>query len=213
MSEQRASVRVVSGNPVHDRGNEERPTHPPPVEPEALPPQPPPEPVESKDLGGPAIPAASPERLAAAAGGGLADQMRAAFEAMDATEEFAVPGWTFPDGRPNLILVARTFGDRRAFNEGLSNEVFIAKSTHKLLWVDDGGERHEIEGGWGPGLAQMLGLQVAKAADLVAMVISKPNPSQPGARLPNVAGIGRLANQIVDWAETGQRKAEEDLGE
>lgn len=214
MSEQRASVRVVSGHEQGDNIGRQPPVEQTAVEPEAMPPAPPPEQDLQKDIGGPVMPSPSHQAMAEATGGSIADQMRSAFEAMSATEEFTVPGWVRADGTPMLILVARTFGDRRSFNEGLPNEVFIAKSTHQLLWVDEQGVRHEIPGGWGKGLADMLGLDgISKAADLVARVISKPDPSQPGVRIPNVPGIGFLANQIVNWAGSAQSEAEENLGE
>jgi hypothetical protein len=183
-------------------------------EPEAQPPTvgiPPQE--RTPDLGGQAVQAPTPEQMVEASGGSVADRMRARFANIAATEEFPIPGWETADGEPGLILVARTFGDRRAYNQGVSNEVFIAKSTHKLLFVNDDGSREEIEGGWGPGLAKMIGVDVAKAADLVALVISKPDPSNPSVRIPNVAGIGGLALRIVAWASTSTREAEEDLGE
>lgn len=175
----------------------------------------PPEPIETTaDVGGPVLPEqAAPEDFAAASGAGLAGQMRARFEGMSATEEFSVPGWELEDGRPGLIVVARTFGDRKAYTQGVSNEVYIVKSTHKLLYVDDVGERHEIEGGWGPGLAQLIGVRADKAADLVNLVISKPDPSQPARRIPNVAGVASLANSILNWAGRVARDAEEELGE
>jgi hypothetical protein len=203
MAEQRADVRVVgAGNTTGG------------VEPEALPPTPaaPPEPIEPT-LGGSPMPNPSDAEKIAATGGGLAEQMRARFESMSATEEFPVPGWETADGSPGLILVARTFGDRRNWGDGISNEVFIAKSTHKLLYVDDHGERHEIEGGWGPALAGMIGVKAAKAADLVALVISKPSPTDPTQRIANVAGIGSLATELIEWAGRATRTAEEDLGE
>jgi hypothetical protein len=207
MAEQRADVRIVgsSGSDVPVGAGSE---------PEAAPPVPaapiePPEPT----LGGSPFPNPSEADVVAATGGGIAEQMRARFNSMSATEEFPVPGWETADGSPGLILVARTFGDRRNWAEGLANEVFIAKSTHKLLYVDDAGVRHEIPGGWGPDLAEMIGVKAAKAADLVAMVISKPDPSQPERRIPNVAGIGALATELIEWSRRATRHAEEDLGE
>lgn len=185
-----------------------------PPEPEALPPTPAAPPGEPEPtLGGSAFPNPSEEDVVAATGGGFAEQMRARFKSMSATEEFPVPGWETADGSPGLILVARTFGDRRNWGDGVSNEVFIAKSTHQLLYVDDRGERHEIPGGWGPALADMIGVRAAKAADLVAMVISKPSPTDPEQRIPNVAGIGSLATDLIQWAGRATRNAEEDLGE
>lgn len=142
----------------------------------------------------------------------MADRLRARYQSIAATEEFAVPGWELPSGEPGLIIVARAFGDRQAFNKGVSNEVYIAKSTHKLLFVNDDGSREEIEGGWGPKLAEMIGVKAQKAADLVALVISKPNPANPDQRIPNVGGIGSLATQLVNWAGKGSRDAEDDLG-
>jgi hypothetical protein len=41
----------------------------------------------------------------------------------------------------------------------------IAKSTHQLWYVDDDGSRHQIQGGWGPQLADMIGVKAAKAAE------------------------------------------------
>jgi hypothetical protein len=204
---ERASVHVVAAGD---------PTTPPAADPDAaLPVQPPPEPPQEPtvDVGGPVLPNPAPEEQVEAMGGGLAARMRARYNAIAATEEFAVPGWETADGSPGLIIVARAFGDRRTFNEGTSNEVFIAKSTHRLIYVDDDGSRHEIEGGWGPQLAEMIGVNVSKAADLVARVISKPNPSDPTQRIPNVAGIGALATEMIEWARRGTREAEEDLGE
>jgi hypothetical protein len=182
--------------------------------PEAQPPvveQPPQEQVA--DLGGNALQQPSPEQIVEAAGGSMADKMRARYNAISATEEFPVPGWELPSGEPGLIIVARAFGDRSSFTKGVSNEVFIAKSTHKLLFVNDDGSREEIEGGWGPKLAGMIGVKVTKAADLVALVISKPDPANTNQRIPNVAGIGALATQLVNWAGKGSRDAEDDLGE
>jgi len=201
---ERATVRVVTG--------EEKAAPQSAPEPEAMPPVTPPPQEFEKDIGGPMLPTTTPEQLVGAEGGSLAAQMRARFESIAATEEFAVPGWELADGSPGLILVARTFGDRRQFNEGLSNEAFIARSTYKLLFVTDAGERREIEGGWGPTLAGMMGVRVTRAADLVAQVISKPNPSDPNQRIPNVAGIGTLATAIIDWARRGQSEVEESLG-
>jgi len=91
--------------------------------------------------------------------------------------------------------------------------VFIAKSTHKLLLVNDDGTREEVPGGWGPQLAQMIGVDVKKAADLVALVISRPDPNDRTRRIPNVAAIGGLATDIVAWARKSQGEAEKDLGE
>lgn len=184
------------------------------TDPDGQPPVPEAPPQEQvPQVGGSAFPAPSEAEKAEALGGGLAQQMRARFEAMAATEEFPIPGWENANGEPGLILVARTFGDRKNWGEGLSNEVFIAKSTHKLLYVDDQGGRHEIPGAWGPKLAEMVGVHVSKAADLVALVISKPSPTDPTQRIANVAGIGTLATEIIAWAGRGTRNAEEDLGE
>jgi hypothetical protein len=165
------------------------------------------------DMGGPVLPEASPEAIAEAEGGGLGARMRARYQAIAATEEFEVPGWQLADGSPGLILVAKTFGDRRSYNQGVAHEVFIARSTYKLLYVNDDGSREEIPGGWGPELAKMIGTDVTKAADLIRMVISKPSPDDPSVRIPNVAGIATLAVELVEWAGKSQRQAEEDLGE
>jgi len=211
---ERASIHVVT--PGQEAAAASPPAGPPPsAEPEAQPPITTPPPQElTKDLGGEAsMTSPGPEDLVAASGGSLADQLRARFEGMDATEEFSVPGYELPDGRPGLILVARTFGDRKGWTDGVANEVFIAKSTHKLLFVDERGERLEIEGGWGPKLAEMIGVRAQKASDLVALVISRPDPNDRTRRIPNVAGIGTLAAEIVGWARKNQRSAEEELGE
>lgn len=217
---ERASVRVVTG------GEPEAEAAAPPVAaahppqddaataPEAQPPitTPPVDEPPEPTIGGEAVTPLSADQLVAAAGGSVADRLRARFQQIQSTEEFPVPGWELEDGRPGLIVVARTFGDRKAFNQGVTNEVYIARSTHKLLFVNDDGTREEIEGGWGPKLAEMMGVPVTKAADLVALVISKPDPDNPDTRIPNVAGIGALAMQIVAWAGRGSREAEEDLG-
>lgn len=206
----RATVRVVGGDNI---GGPAASGAAP--EPESLPPSvaaPPPQELEH-DVGGPVIPAPSPEDLAAGSGGSVADRMRARFHAMAATEEFGVPGWELDDGRPGMIVEAKAFSDRKKFNEGLSNELYIVKSTHRLFFVNDDGSREEIAGGWGPKLASMIGVPVQKATDLVAMVISKPDPGNPEGRIPNVAGIGSLATEMINWARSGQRRAEEDLGE
>lgn len=165
------------------------------------------------DLGGPVMPEIRPEDMVGAAGGGLADRLRARYNSIAATEEFPVPGWELPDGSPGLIVVARTFGDRKAFQDGIEHEVFIARSTYKLLYVNDDGSREEIPGGWGPQLAEMIGARAEKAADLIRLVISKPDPDDELKRIPNVAGIAALAQLILEWAGRGQRQAEEDLGE
>jgi len=178
------------------------------------PPLPPAPPQEfEKQVGGAVIDPPRPEDIVEATGGSLADQMRARFEAMAATEEFGIPGWELADGSPGLIIEARAFGDRRVFNEGLSNEAFIAKSTNRLFFVSDDGAREEVPGGWGPELAGMMGVSVTKAADLVAQVISKPDPARPGVRIPNVAGIGALATELLNWARRGRSDMEERLGE
>jgi hypothetical protein len=209
---ERATVRIVTGDD-HETGNTGF-SQPDLREPEARPPITPPPPQElENDLGGPAVPNPTPDQLVEAAGGSVAQRMRARFEAISATEEFAVPGWELDDGRPGLILEARAFGDRKAFNQGISNEAFIAKSTNRLLFVNDDGSRDVIKGGWGPALAEIIGVKVGKAADLVALVISKPDPNNPDVRIPNVAGIGALATEIVAWAHSGKRQAEEDMGE
>jgi hypothetical protein len=166
-----------------------------------------------KDMGGPAIPQVTADQMVGAHGGSIADQMRARFEGMASTEEFAVPGWELPNGEPGLIVEARAFGDRKAWQDQVSNEVFIVKSTHRLYFVDDQGNKTEIEGKWGKGLAAMLGVNVDRAADLVGMVISKPDPDNPGQRIPNVTGIFTLATQIVAWSQKGRKDAEETLGD
>lgn len=165
------------------------------------------------DLGGPTLANPTAEELVGAVGGSVADKMRARFQAIAATEEFAVPGWELPNGEPGLIIEAKTFGDRKAYNQGISNEVFIARSTNRLFFVDDEGRREEIPGGWGPALADMIGIaKPERAADLVALVISKPDPDNPASRIPNVAGIGVLATLIINWAGRGTREAEDELG-
>lgn len=208
MSTERAEVRVMPG------GREPEPVTPVSDEPEAQPPVTTAPPQErTPDLGGSALSAPSPEDIVGAAGGAIADRMRARFQSIAATEEFPVPGWELPDGRPGLIIEARAYGDRKAFGDGVSNELFIAKSTHRLFFVNDDGSREVIEGGFGPKLAEIIGVKVAKAADLVALVISKPDPDNPDQRIPNVAGIGTLATEMVAWAGRGARTAEETLGE
>lgn len=198
-----ASAPAPSAYP-HQDGAATAPEAQPPV---TMPPQ-----ELEPTIGGPALPIVEPNAIVQAEGGSLADQLRARFDKIAATEEFPVPGWERENGEPGLIVVARTFGDRKAFNQGLSNEAFIARSTHQLFFVDDAGKRTEIEGGWGPKLAAMMGVQVPKAADLVSLVISKPDPRDPRARIPNVAGIGALATSIINWAGRGQRDAEDELG-
>ena len=59
----------------------------------------------------------------------------------------------------------------------------------------------------------MIGVRAQKASDLVALVISRPDPNDRTRRIPNVAGIGTLAAEIVGWARKNQRSAEEELGE
>lgn len=207
----RARVQIVTADPP-----------PPPAgaarDPGAPPPAPPVDALhgpgdEGAEIGGPLITDSDPEEIAAATGGGLAARVRARYDAMRATQEFSVPGWELPDGRPGLIVVARVFGDRRAFNAGLSNEAFIARCTHKLLYVSENGEREEITGGWGPTLAEMIGARVERASDLVLRVISRPDPERPGQRIPNVGGIGALATEILGWMRGAQQEAEEALGE
>lgn len=195
------AIRMVGGRPSE--------------EPEAQPPTTPPPPPQEleKDIGGQAFDPPTPEDIVEGTGGSLAEQLRARFDAIAATEEFAVPGWELADGSPGLILVARAFGDRKNFAEGLSNEAFIARSTHQLLFVADDGTREEIHGGWGPDLSQMMGVHVTKAADLVAQVISKPDPARPGVRIPNVAGIGSLATDLLNWSRRGRSDVEQRLGE
>lgn len=217
----RANVHVVTADgSAPERAAFPEPGQPQPriTEPEARPPiqaatsphdDDPPQP----DVGGEVIPETRPDDLVAAAGGGLADRLRARYNSIASTEEFPVPGWELADGQPGLIVVARTFGDRKAFQQGLEHEVFIARSTHKLLYVNDDGSREEIPGGWGPTLAQMIGADAAKAADLIRLVVSKPDPDDDSKRIPNVAGIAALAQEIIMWAGRGQRQAEEDLGE
>lgn len=206
MSTERAAVRIVSGEDDHVVA--------PSREPEAMPPKVPVPPQDLEpDLGGEAFTSPSEDEIVEATGASVAERMRARFEAIKATEEFSVPGWELDDGRPGLILEARTFGDRKAFNSGISNEAFIAKSTNRLFFVADDGSREEIKGGWGPALAEIIGVNVTKAADLVALVISKPDPNNPASRIANVAGIGALATEIIAWARTGRREAEEDMGE
>lgn len=216
MDSDRAHVQVVAGG-----GDIEPPAQPPVQQqsaadaPEAQPPVIAEEPIAERppDIGGPALAQPTPEQIVQASGGSMADKLKARYNAISATEEFPVPGWELPNGEPGLIIVAKAFGDRQSFNKGVSNEVFIAKSTHKLLYVNDDGTREEIEGGWGPQLASMIGVKVSKAADLVALVISKPDPNNTSVRIPNVAGIGALATQLVGWAGKGTRDAETDLGE
>jgi hypothetical protein len=189
---------------------------PPSNEPEAQPPGgPPPDDGPTIDLGGPTLPEpVTPEEVVDATGGSVADMMKARFAGMQATEEFPVPGWELEDGSPGLVLVAKTFGDRKGYQSGVSNELFIAKSTHQLLFVDDQGERHPIPGGWGPALAGMIGApQIKKAADLVARVISKPDPDDESKRIANVAGIATLATDLLGWSRRAKGKAEEELGE
>jgi hypothetical protein len=198
----RATVRIVSGEDPNQ----------PVATPQAAPVEAPPQELEV-DLGGPAFNAPSEDEALDASGASVAERMRARFRGMAATKEFAVPGWELDDGRPGLILEARAFGDRKAYNTGVSNEAFIARSTHALYFVNDDGSREQIAGGWGPGLAGIIGVSAIKAADLVAMVISKPDPDRPDRRIPNVAGIGALATEIVAWAHNGTRQAEAGLGE
>lgn len=213
---ERATIHVVSGGGDHIGGPAPAAGTPPPpsMEPEAQPPItiPPPQELEP-DLGGPSLPSPTADERVAATGGSVADRLRARYEGMAATEEFSVPGYELEDGRPGLILVARAFGDRKGWSGGISNEVFIAKSTHALFLVNEDGSREQIEGGWGPALAGMIGVNVQKAGDLVALVISRPDPNDRSRRIPNVAGIGTLATEIVTWARKNTRGVEEDLGE
>jgi hypothetical protein len=208
---ERPNISIVAGGPP--TGAQYQP--PTSTEPEAQPPvaPPPPEDLEP-DLGGQTLPTPPPERVAEASGGGLAARLNARFQAIAATKEFAVPGWELEDESPGLIVVARAFGDRKAYNKGISNEAFIARSTHQLLFVNDDGTREEVPGGWGPRLAQMVGApHISKAADLVARVISKPDPTDETKRIPNVAGIGLLATQLVTWSQESRADAEDILGE
>lgn len=204
----RATIRVID-SPEGPAG-----VAPAGPEPESLPPAAaiPPQEQEPDIGGGDAFQAPQPEEIVAAEGGSLKDQMMARFEQIAATEEFAVPGWELENGEPGLIIVARTFGDRKAYTTGVSNEAFIARSTHELYFVDDAGHRQKIEGGWGPALAAIMGVSVTKAADLVAIVISKPDPANRTRRIPNVAGIGSLATEIILWSRKGVKDAEETLG-
>jgi hypothetical protein len=210
---ERASIHVVT--PGQEAAAAPPPAGPSSMEPEAQPPITTP-PVEDvpPDLGGD-VSGVSPtaDERVAAIGGSLADRLRARYEGMAATEEFGVPGWELPNGEDGLIIEVRAFGDRKGWGDGISNEVFIAKSTHALWYVDDDGTRTKIEGGWGPELAKMIGVNVTKAADLVSLVISKPDPNDRSRRISNVAGIGSLAAEIVGWSRKSYREAEDNLGE
>src|SRR5688572_19404833 len=204
----RPNISIVAGAPTASEPIA------PSAEPEAQPPGPTIPPQEREpDMGAPRTGAPSEEEIQTGSGGSLADRMKARFNAMDSTEEFPVPGWDREDGEPGPILVAKTFGDRQGYQKGIANEVFIAKSTHKLLYVNDDGSREEIPGGWGPALAELIGVKAQKAADLIAYVISKPHPIHKNQRIPNVAGIGILSTQILEWSGKAHREAEENLGE
>jgi hypothetical protein len=120
----------------------------------------------------------SPEQIVEAAGGSMADKLRARYNAISATEEFPVPGWELPSGEPGLIVVARAFGDRSVFNEGRQQRGVHREVDAQAAVRERRRQREEIEGGWGPKLAEMIGVKVAKAADLVALVISKPDPRE-----------------------------------
>jgi hypothetical protein len=119
---ERATVRIVTDEAEQPAAPAQAPQTtalPPEAQPPITPPAPPQE-LEA-DLGGPALQLPTPEEQVAAEGGSLADKVRARYESMSATEEFPVPGWELADGRPSLILVARAYGDRKAWNTGVSN--------------------------------------------------------------------------------------------
>jgi hypothetical protein len=87
--------------------------------PEAQPPvveQPPQEQVA--DLGGNALQQPSPEQIVEAAGGSMADKMRARYNAISATEEFPVPGWELPRGNRGRLGSEARRDDRREGDEG-----------------------------------------------------------------------------------------------
>ena len=97
---ERASIHVIA--PGQEAAAASPPGPPPSAEPEAQPPITTPPPQElTKDLGGEASAMSpGPEDLVAASGGSLADQLRARFEGMDATEEFSVPATSWTTGGP-----------------------------------------------------------------------------------------------------------------
>lgn len=136
------------------------------------------------------------ERIADGINGSVAARLRAKFKASRlGTREFPVPGF---DG--GLLLVAQSYPDQAEYQQGVSLEVFIAKSTKSLVLVDDDGTRTEIPA-WGKELAEMIGVECGSTSELVSLVFETP---------PKLDAFGTA---LLLWQEGRLAAVEAELGE
>jgi hypothetical protein len=106
----------------------------------------------------------------------------------------------FPIPDTPIVLRARSFQDRKAFQRGVKTEAFIVRATDGLyLRDDDTDELTEIPN-WGTDLARMLGFRVENASELVRRVLDNP------VRLEAFAG------DLIKWMAGRSQEDEQELG-
>ena len=152
---------------------------------------------EQPTIGGSAVPQPiQEEEIAAATDGSLAAHLRAVGERLQRTKtrDFDIPDTP-------IVLRARTFKDRRAYQQGIKTERFIIEATAGLFLRDeDTGELHEIPT-WGPQLAAALGFPHDNAIQLVRRVFDNP------------VRLEVFAAELIEWMAGRQREDEQTLGE
>lgn len=151
--------------------------------------------------GTPEVPSPVSGEAIAEASGNLGARLRARLDRIrtEETRLFSVPGWG-----GDLVIRSGYFSPEtwESLSQERTDALIIVSATAALLSRGDDG-LSEIEGGWGPQLAEMLGFpRGAPPTRLVTAVMGD-----------RAAWVSALATDIVSWQMGRTPRIEEALGE
>ncbi|HEY3021813.1 MAG TPA: hypothetical protein VGJ32_16560 [Solirubrobacteraceae bacterium] len=162
--------------------------------------------VEDGVVGGSAVPEPlDEEHTTQVVDGSLAGRLRAVGEKLQRTSTRDFPIVVRDeDDEPfaTLVLRAKAFRDRKAFQRGVKTEAFIVRATVGLFLRDEDTDELLPIPTWGSELAGMLGFtQVQSASELVQRVLDNP------------VRLETFAADLIRWMAGRSQEDEQALGE